>query len=459
VNHLGSSFRDPNGFVFLHDGVIYRQVQLRYRREYDHLLGSGLYQELAAGGLLIPHEEASPDLARLEGAYRVLAPERIPFISYPYEWGFSQLKAAALLTLDIQSRALRQGMCLKDASAFNVQFIGSRPVFIDTLSFDMYHEGRPWVAYHQFCEHFLAPLALMSLVDERLGSLFSVHIDGVPLDLASRLLPRRSWLRTGLLVHLHLHARGVVRYGDREVGSIRTGEVSRRGLDALLGHLRSTVAGLRWNPSKTEWAAYGEEHGYEASAIEAKQIAVDRMLQEVRPRTVWDLGANTGMFSRIAAESDAKVVALDLDAGAVERHYLDLRDRREERVLPLVMNLANASGALGFAHRERMSLEDRGPTDLLLALALIHHLSITNNVPLPLLADWLARLGRWLIIEWVPKDDPQTRRLLRAREDVFADYEIAVFERAFQERFTIVRRIELPNSARALYLMHSRGLS
>ena len=454
---IGSSFRDPSGFVFLHDGAVHRQVQPRYKREYDHLLGSGLYGELTSDGLLVSHDEASLDIAPAEGAYRVLAPERVPFVSYPYEWSFSQLKDAALLTLELQSRALRHGMCLKDASAFNVQFFGARPAFIDTLSFEMYQEGRPWVAYHQFCEHFLAPLALMSHVDERLGRLFSVHIDGVPLDLASRMLPRRSWIRPGLFVHLHLHARSVSRYGDRQTGSIRTREVSRRGLDALLEHLRSTILALRWDPSRTEWATYAEDHGYDADANEAKRRAVKDMVLESRPGRVWDLGANTGTFSRIAAESNASVVALDLDIGAVERHYLDLRSRKDDRVLPLVMDLSNASGPLGFAHRERMSLEERGPADLLLALALVHHLAISHNVPLPVLADWLAKLGRWLVIEWIPKDDPQTQRLLRSREDVFTDYEVGAFEQAFGRCFTIVRRVELPESARVLYLMRCHG--
>jgi SAM-dependent methyltransferase len=449
----GASFRDPSGFVFVRDDIVYRQVQASYGAEYDQLLESGLYEELASRRLLVPHREAPLDAAAADGAYRILEPEPVPFISYPYEWCFSQLRDAALLTLDIQGRALARGMTLKDASAFNVQFVEGRPIFVDTLSFERYHEGQPWVAYRQFCQHFLAPLLLMSRVDVRLGRLSSLHVDGVPLDLASALLPRRTWLRPAWLTHVHLHAYSIARYAGRKVPkAVASRGVSRRGLEGLIRHLEGAIETLSWH-ERTEWSEYGADHGYTEGELAAKHEAVSAMIRRVEPGSAWDLGANTGTYSRLAASLGARVIAVDADAGAVERHYADVRSGASHDVLPLCIDLTNPSPRLGWAHEERKSLEDRGPADLVLALALVHHLAISGNVPLPLIADWMARLGRAAIVEFVPKDDPQTRRLLQTRRDVFHDYERDRFEAAFGRRFRIVQRVELTSAGRAVYLM------
>src|ERR1051326_2629765 len=222
------SFRDPSGFVFRRENTLFRQVQIGYREEYDLLMASGLYQALVDAGLLIAHTEEDVNSSLTEGAYRVLRPEPIPFISYPYEWCFSQLYDAALATLQIQKEALRFGMSLKDASAYNIQFRAGKPVMIDTLSFERYKEGRPWPAYRQFCQHFLAPLALMSRTDIRLRQMLRTNIDGIPLDLASRLLPRSTWLQAGLLTHIHLHGAAQQRYGEQGVsGSNSAGHMSK----------------------------------------------------------------------------------------------------------------------------------------------------------------------------------------------------------------------------------------
>ena len=189
----GGSFRDPSGFVYERDGVLYRRVHRSYAAHYDRLMDSGLYAALVGDGLLVPHEEVGPRGGE-QDPYATLRPERVAFVSYPYEWCFSQLKDAALTTLRIQERALGFDMTLKDASAYNIQFHRGRPVLIDTLSFECYEEGVPWVGYRQLCQHFLAPLALMAHRDVRLGGLLRLHLDGIPLDLASTLLPARTRL-------------------------------------------------------------------------------------------------------------------------------------------------------------------------------------------------------------------------------------------------------------------------
>jgi ribosomal protein L11 methylase PrmA len=458
-NRLPSSFRDPSGFIFLKDGVLYRQVDHRYRASWDALHDSGLHAELISQGLLVAHEEADLALAPEPNAYRVIRPERIPFISYPYEWSFSQLQDAALLTLRIQQLALQRGMILKDASAYNVQFRAGRPVLIDTLSFEPYREGEPWVAYRQFCQHFLAPLALMSLRDVRLLQLLRVHIDGIPLDLASQLLPRRTRLRFGLLTHLHLHARNQLRHADAAAKGepSRALRVSRNGLLGLIDSLRATVGKLRWKPAGTEWGDYYDDTNYTTTGAAHKAELVGKMLGAASPARVWDLGGNTGVFSRLAVEAGAEVVSWDVDPAAVEKNYLRLRDEGARPLLPLVLDLTNPSPSLGWANRERMSLAERGPADLVMALALIHHLAISNNVPLAHVAAFLAPLARHLLIEFVPKDDSQVQRLLATREDVFADYGQAGFEAAFAAHYEVLDRQPIQETTRTLYLLRRKA--
>lgn len=454
---LAGSFRDPSGFLFERDGMLYRQVNERYHPDYDCLIGSGLYDALIDEGALIPHTEVDAAPLAPGTAYKILEPERVPFVSYPYEWGFGQLRDAATLTLRIERTALAHGMTLKDASAYNVQFADGRPVFIDTLSFERYEEGRPWVAYRQFCQHFLAPLALMAHSDVRLGTLLRVHLDGIPLDLASRLLPARTRLRPALMAHLHLHARTQRRYADRPEAA-RGRRMSHRARLGLIDHLLAAIGKLRpaEDRDRGAWADYDASESYADEALQHKTQIVSSYLHQIAPSDVWDLGANVGTFSRVAAEAGARVVAFDVDPIAVERHYRRCLEDGETRVLPLWLDLANPSPALGWAHRERDSLLDRGPADAVLALALVHHLAIGHNVPLDRLADVFSAMGRALIVEFVPKTDPQTKRLLAAREDVFDDYTRAEFERAFRERFTIEESTPLRGSERVLYRMSRR---
>lgn len=460
---IGGSFRDPSGFLFHGDnGTLYRQVEPCYQEGYELLMGaSGLYGELVEQGLLIPHEEVPLELAARPSAYRVIRPEPVGFISYPYSWCFSQLKDAALATLAIARRSLDRGMILKDASAYNIQFHQGRPLLIDTLSFEPYREGEPWVAYRQFCQHFLAPLLIMSQRDVRLSGLLRVHLDGIPLDLASSLLPGRSWASFSTLLHVHLHARSIRRHSgatSSELAGRARGGVSRKGLLGLIDNLESAVRSLQWRPEGTEWADYEVEHNYRVEAMEEKRRIVGEMLRRVAPggmpATVWDLGANTGAFSRLAAAQGARlVVSFDVDPAAVERNYLRARQEGERAVLPLVMDLTNPSPAQGWAHLERASLAGRGPAEALLALALIHHLAISNNVPLSDVAGFFSKLSPALVIEFVPKSDPQVRRLLVSRKDIFSSYEQESFEREFSRFYRIEESVPISGTERRLYRM------
>jgi hypothetical protein len=312
------------------------------------------------------------------------------------------------------------------------------------------------VAYRQFCQHFLAPLALMALQDVRLSQLLRVYIDGIPLDLASELLPWKTHLNFGLMTHIHLHAGAQKKYAGEEVKS-RGGSMSKQAMTGLIESLESTVKKLDWKPGGTEWGNYYDITNYSDAAFEHKKELVSEWTGRTQPSIVWDLGANNGVFSRVAAEAQAAPVVLswDIDPAAVEQNYRQVKTEKNERVLPLLLDLTNPSPAIGWANRERDSFGGRGPADLTLALAIIHHLAISNNVPLSQLADFFAGAGKWLVIEFVPKSDSQVRKLLASREDIFPSYTRGDFEAAFSQRFQVHEAVPVRESERVLYLMEA----
>ena len=453
-----ASFRDPAGFVFWRDGRLYRQVNRVHAQHFDLLHDSGLYEDLTERRLLVRHQEIDVALGASDDAYRVLEPERVGFISYPYEWSFEMLRDAALATLAIQDAALDRGMSLRDATAFNLAFHRGQPLFLDTTSFEMLPEGRPWVAYRQFCQHFLAPLALMAYRDVRLGQLHRIHVDGVPLDLAAALLPARSKTKAGLTMHLRMHARSQRKHGSSEsTTSSRARPFSTQAFRGLVSSLRKTVEGLPGAKGASVWRNYySEADHYSSDSSVRKEQLVEGWVDEVGPSTVWDLGANTGRFAKVASSRGIDTLALDVDPFCVDEAYRRARADGDEHLLPLVQDLTNPSTGIGWADEERSSLESRGPADLVMALAVIHHLAIANNVPLAGISDYFARLGLHCIVEFVPKDDPKVQVLLKDREDVFAGYTIEGFERAVEESFTIEHREPVADSGRTLFLLKRR---
>ncbi len=449
---LNSSFRDPSGYVFRQGDDILRTVNHSYQTDYDSLMPK-LYPALTEAGLLIPHIEIPFDEVANPDQYKLIQPELIPFISYPYEWSFSQYKDAALTTLAIQRKALQQGMTLKDASAYNIQFHKGKAVFIDTLSFTKYIEGSPWVAYGQFCRHFLAPLALMSYHDPRMSAMMRDYIDGIPLDLASRLLPFKSRFRVPLLLHIHVHAGSQKRHADSEKSLAKTKQkISRAAMMGLIDSLENGIKKLRLKTNKTEWGRYYEETILSSDYLQKKQKLVSDFIKNTDAKLVWDLGANDGTFSRLTAKK-AYTIAFDIDHLAVEYNYLAIKEKGEKNMLPLLLDLTNPSPSIGWNNEERDSVFQRTHPDLVLALALVHHLAISNNIPLTKLAAFFAQLTSELVIEFVPKSDPRVRTLLATREDIFPDYTQAGFEAAFSDYFTIQRHEQVEGTERILYLM------
>ena len=460
-----ASFRDPAGYVFRRDGILYRAIQPSAAADWAAFEERGLAESLIGDGLLVSHAAVALDLAPRPGAAMVIRPREVPFISYPYEWAFSQLREGALLTLEVQRRALAVGMWLRDASAYNVQFDRGRPVLIDSLSFEVADMADPWPAYRQFCKHFLAPLALMAHRDLRCGLMTRDFMDGIPLDLAAGLLPGRTRIG-GLLPHLHLHAGADRRAQAAQIPgaadaapegpSARARPMSLTRHQALLDSLRGTVEGLRLQPGG-HWTKYTRQTSYSPTAAESKRRIVENMLAQAGGQMVWDLGANVGTYTHLAAGPGRQVIAFDQDPSVVELHWRDLSAEQRESVLPLVMDLTNPSPALGWAHEERRSLLQRGPADVAMALALVHHLAIGNNVPFPRIAAMLAAAGRRLVVEFVPREDPMVRQLLASRKDIFTDYILEAFRAAFAEHFTTLDEAPVEDSLRTLFLMERRA--
>lgn len=456
---LASSFRDPSGFLFSKNGILYRQINIEYQSTFEKIISSGLYDELTKKGWLVAHKEIQDTFSeKTDICYKVIRPEIVEFISYPYEWSFNQIKDAALLTLEIQKAAIAKSLILKDASAYNIQFHHGKPILIDTLSFNEYIEGAAWDGYKQFCQHFLAPLALVSRTDIRLSQLLRIYIDGIPIDLASKLLPWNANLNIGLLTHIHVHAKSQLRYSAKRELIAKKGSVSKNGLLGLIDSLESTIRSLTWNPAGTEWAEYYDKTNYSSSAFEKKRNLVRELVDLCEGKKIWDIGANTGEFSRAVTGNGRSVVAFDIDPAAVEKNYLQVKKNNEKGILPLVLDLTNPSSNIGWAGQERDSLEKRGPADIILSLALIHHICISNNVPLDEFASFLQRLGKFLIIEFVPKSDSQVKILLQSRKDIFPKYNMEGFESSFNKYFDMVTKLPVEGSERILYLYKNKLL-
>lgn len=452
-----SSFRDPGSQVYKIDGVIYRQINSSGFEDYTSLMDSGLYEHLLKKKFLVPHDEVSFDFSFNKEAKVVIQPQHINFISYPYEWCFSQFKDAALLTLNVMKVALKYNMILKDASSYNVQFFRSRPIFIDTGSFETYKKDSPWNAYGQFCRHFLAPLLLMAKVDINLHSLMKQYIDGIPLNLASKMLPKFTWTSLHILTNLHWHAKMQKKYDSaNDVFNKKVRKISKIQLLGMIDSLYSVIKTLKPAIKKSEWGDYYNHTNYSNEATSAKSQIIHQMVEKINAKQIWDLGGNNGFYSRIASKTGNNVICFDIDPIAVEANYKIEQNEKSGKILPLLLDLTNPSYSLGWGQNERLGLKERGPCDLVMALALIHHLAISNNTPLNKIAEYFSSLGKYLIIEFIPKEDSQTTRLLSTRQDIFPDYNIDNFKQKFSNYYVILEEHQVTDTKRTLFLMKSK---
>lgn len=449
-----ASFRDNSGFVFFRDGKLFRQINKIYQQHYHYFISSGLYEKLISSGLLVAHKEVDIEPPDTENCFKIIQPDTVPFVTYPYEWCFSQLKKAAMLTLDIAAIALEYGMILKDSSAFNVQFIGTKPVFIDTLSFEIYNEGEPWVAYRQFCEHFLAPLLLMSYGQLELNRMLTQFIDGIPVEIASSLLPFRAQLKPSVYMHIFAHAKAkksVTASSDRKIS------VRKNQLHALIDNLKATVSSINLSYSSSIWSNYYKETNYTEAGFKHKQEIVQKFLDIAKPENlVLDIGANTGLFSQISSEK-CYTLSVESDPVAAELNYTEALKSFSTSQLTMVIDITNPSPGIGWMNEERYSfLQRANQVDAVLFLAVIHHLAIGNNLPLKEIAYFLYRLTPWCLVEFVPKEDSQVQKMLKTRKDIFRDYNHLSFKKAFEPFFETVLEIPIIDSKRIMYIFKRR---
>ncbi|MDX6653136.1 MAG: hypothetical protein QOJ38_1917 [Solirubrobacterales bacterium] len=450
--------------MLIGEDAVYRVLSERGLADWRALADSQLFAAQTAAGALVGTEQLPAGegpvgdgaSALVTEAAAVLRHERIPLVSYPYEWTFGMLRDAALLELELLLGALDEQLILKDASSYNVQFRGSKPVFVDVGSFERLREGEPWAGYRQFCMLFLFPLLLQAHRDVPFQPWLRGSIDGItPTEAAAVLSSTRDLFRRGVMTHVRLHARLERRYearkGDEVKQELRKARFSSKLIKGNALRLQGLLGKLQWKAGETAWTDYRQTCTYSDADADAKQAFIRQAL-ETNPKLVWDMGANDGAYSRIAAERADYVLAFDLDHATVDALYRSLKEEGNEKILPLVFNLADPSPGLGWRGQERRPLEDRAKPDLVLGLALIHHVCITANVPVREFVDYLRDLDANLVIEFVKREDPMVELLMSGKaEGTHPDYEISNFERVLEERFSVERRQELPSTTRVLY--------
>lgn len=457
ANRHASSFRDPSGYMFEQDGTLLRAVNPIYFQQYRSLTDSGFYKKLIDNNLLIPHEEVSATDGQI-----ILKPERISFFSYPYEWSFGQYKHAALHTLKLQKYCLQNGWTLKDATAFNITFHKGVPVFVDTLSFDPYTEGEPWRAYKQFLMHFLAPLVLAKYHGNDMLKSLQQYIDGVPLQKVAKMLPFRTRFSPVLYTNIFLTAKYDAKYSSDEGGSEKKVSISRKQQEKILDALYNYIKDLELD-EKTQWKDYYAITNYDTEAFEYKKQLVKKWFASINASKAVDLGGNDGTFSRVLKDSAAELLVTDIDPNAVNQNYSQVLKNKEKNILPLVNDLLNPSPGIGFNNRERSPLQRRikqGGYDVALALALIHHISLTGNVPFAMSAGMFASLTPYLIIEFPDREDSWVSFLLKSKREFaghFDYYNLGNFEAEYGLYYETIEKQQIPGTHRTMYLLKRKG--
>jgi hypothetical protein len=452
-HHHPASFKDPSGFVFQANDINYRQVNKIYADNYELLLSSGLYKILTEKKLLISHTEVSENITQSPDCYKILLPQQIPFISYAYEWSFDQLKDAALLTLKVLKTSIEHGMILKDATPFNIQFNEGRAIFIDTLSFEKYDATKPWIAYRQFCECFLFPLYLEHYLKSDVQKILSTYLDGIPVDITARLLPMKSSLNMG--VWLHVFLQNNVK-DDKGSQGTQAG-FDRKKLDHLIEHLKSIIEKFKLNTStNSTWSNYYTETILSKDYLNEKEKIFRSYINEITFENALDAGANDGYFSQIIAEKKCPVIAIDFDNQCINSLYTSIKKSNITNILPLCIDLTNPSPAVGFRNIERQSFIQRVNAELVTALALIHHLILSKNIPVEDVASFMAMVTKkYLIIEFVPVSDPKSQELIKNKNSYHL-YDEFVFENCFSQLFIIEKKQLVPTTNRILYQMKKK---
>jgi ribosomal protein L11 methylase PrmA len=434
---------------------VLRTVMSSAAADFDYVESTGLIAALVERGMLISQVRQSPALLgdAGRGAVYVLEHPKLDFISYPYEWPFPALKDAALLQLDLYLEALRHDVTLSDATPYNIQFDGARPLFIDRLSFRRYVDGQFWLGHRQFCEQFLNPLLLRSIFGIPHNAWYRGSPEGIGAAELNALLPLRRKLSWRILTNVVMQG-SLQKTKSADAQKVLDGKLRfpKAAFERLLRGLRAWIESLHPADRRpTTWQDYSIKHSYGSTEVEAKRNFVVRFVRDCKPRMVWDIGCNTGDYSAAALQAGARsVIGFDFDQGALDLAF----DRaRSERIafLPLFLDVTNPAPDQGWRQGERRGLQARAAADAVLALALIHHVAISRNVPLDEVVSWLTALAPRGVIEFIPKTDPMVIELLRLREDIFPDYDEAHFVSCLQQRARIVARETVSASGRTLF--------
>ena len=457
------SFRDPLSRVFIGDDRVVRAFTEEGAKDIKAVWGKKSIQGALQSGELIESNIVEPSAVGLSHPWTsAMTHPMLPFISYPYEWTFSMLKDAALLQLKLTRETLGDGIGLKDATPYNVQFIGSRPQFIDAGSFERRRKGDPWYGYKQFCEMYLYPLMMQGYLGVQYQPYLRGSVNGISPITMRKLLPaslRRP--RKGRLTHVVLHAAASTRFADSDTdvkkATAKAG-MNAQVLDATMRKLEKIVQKLSLGDKKSTWSNYSERGHYLESSLDEKQKFV-RDAVAVSPRKqVWDIGCNDGVFSRIASAHADYVVAMDADPLVVDRLYNTLKAEKNDKILPLYVDLTDSGGGVGWRGQERPGVFHRGHPDIVMALAVIHHMAITFNVPIASQLDMFRDLSPELIIEMPHADDPMVRKLLQNKRDgIHDDFNLENFERLLSDRFDIKSKMLLAGGTRTIFHAVRKG--
>ena len=446
-----SSYRDPSGFMFEKEGVLYRQVNTVFKEDFDLFINSGCYGHLTGKKLLIAHKTIQENLTGSPEWHLTLLPEKIDFISYPYEWSSEMLRDAALLTLQLAKETISFGLILKDATPYNIQWHKGTLIFIDTLSFEKYNETEPWIAYRQFCECFLGPLLLMHYSKTPLHQLQLAYPEGIPLTIIKELLPAKS--RFSLYTYLHIHLHAGIALKKNNTTAVKSA-FSKQKLLNLINSLESLIKKLKFPHRQSAWSEYYDEASKRNGYLDEKKKIIEQWLNQLTGiHKAIDLGANEGEFSQLLATKNINVIAADFDPWCINSLYLKNKLSGTQNIQPLIVDLSNPSPAIGVNNEEHASFLQRCHADLVMALALIHHLVIGKNIPFEKMAAFFSQAGNYLIIEYIPKQDEKIQLMLKTKKDIYLSYSEQNFENAFKRKFEIKEKQVIGATGRILYLM------
>lgn len=459
ANAMQGSYRDPAGRVYQRENRIFRTITSQGAEAYAVIKESEFIKDLVQNGRLVPFSEAPLDIlgdvAPHEDVIAILEHERLNFISHPYEWTFGALKSAALCHLDIQLDALEHNISLIDASAYNIQFQGANPIFIDHLSFRPYEEGALWEGHRQFCEQFLNPLLLQAALGLSFNEWYRGCMEGISGAKLALLLPKRSYLSFRILTHVILPAlfekRLLSKPNTDTSRNLKTGKLPRPAFRSMLMGLRKWIKSLEpKNVGPTQWDYYESDNSYSDNEAQIKCQVVADFSSQVRPKTLWDLGCNTGFYSSVALNNGVEnVIGFDSDNIVLEKAFSRAQDENLN-FIPLHQNFVNPSSDQGWKQQERLGLKARRNADGVLALALLHHLAIGNNVPLSDATAWIIESAPTGVIEFVPRSDPMIKKMLQQRKDIFDSYSEDNFINTVTSLAKIVRRQHVSENGRLL---------